>query len=57
MFIGNVPKELQASRKKKGGAVLLGHIPEVRAMVLSHANGLTVSTGPRKIVGYGRGSC
>jgi len=30
MYIGNVPQELRVSQKKKGAAVLLGQIPEVR---------------------------
>lgn len=34
MYIGNVPQELQISHKKKGSAVLLGHIPEVFATTL-----------------------
>lgn len=40
MYIGNLPQELRLSRKKKGGAVLLGHIPEVRAAVLDRVDGL-----------------
>ena len=38
MYIGNIPQELRVSRKKKGGAVLLGHIPEVCAAVLSQTD-------------------
>ena len=41
MYIGNVPKALRLSRKKKGGAVLLGHIPEVRVACFGHDNGLS----------------
>jgi len=38
MYIGNFPQELRLSRNKKGGAVLLGHIPEVRRVVFSHVD-------------------
>ena len=40
MYIGNIPPELRDSRKKKGGAVLLGHIPEVRVVFFSHTGDL-----------------
>jgi len=40
MYIGNIPPELRDSRKKKGGAVHLGNIPEVRAVFLSHTGDL-----------------
>ena len=32
MYIGNVPQEIRNTNKEKGGAVLLGHIPEVFAV-------------------------
>lgn len=41
MYIGNFPQELRVSRKKKGGAVLLGYIPEVHVMFFRCADGLT----------------
>ena len=40
MYIGNFPQELRLSRNKKGGVVLLGHIPEVRDAVLGHVDDL-----------------
>jgi hypothetical protein len=30
MYIGNIPQELRISRKKKGAAILLDYVPEVR---------------------------
>ena len=40
LYIGNIPQELRVGWKNKGGAVLLGSIPEVCAAFLSHANDL-----------------
>ena len=40
MYIGNFPQELRLSRNKKGGAVLLGHVPEVHTAVFSHVGDL-----------------
>ena len=33
LYVGNIPQELQISHTKKGAAILLGHIPEVFAVV------------------------
>lgn len=40
MFIGNIPQVLRVSQKKKGAAILLGQIPEVRATIFHFTDGL-----------------